>query len=133
MWNYLMKKQDIPKELELFYVALITVPLYTQWEQFIIVQVTLTTPYHQFTSNFMLYLKRLRLNLLNILTLSTLKINLGNPPTKLKKIMNIFKLKISKWNLIERGIFLSQLYTHFNKKLRLFISVLVMYLLSYRK
>ena len=59
----------MPNELGLFYVALLTVPLYIQWDQLIIVEITLPTPSYQVTSNFMLDLKRLRLNLLNILTL----------------------------------------------------------------
>ena len=41
--------QDMPKVLGLFYVVFLTVPLYIQLDQFIIVQVTLPTPYHQAT------------------------------------------------------------------------------------
>ena len=37
--NWLMETWDITKELELFYVALLTVPLYIQWDQFVIVKV----------------------------------------------------------------------------------------------
>ena len=64
--NWLIEKQEMTKGLGLFYVALLTVPLYTQLEQFIIVQVTLPTLSYQATTNFMLVLKRLHLNLLNI-------------------------------------------------------------------
>ena len=46
------------KELGSFYVAFITVQLYIQLEQFIILQVTLPTLYHQVTSKFMLVLKK---------------------------------------------------------------------------
>ena len=44
----------------------LTVPLYIQWEQFIVVQVTLPTPYHQGKSNIMLAFKMLHMNLLNM-------------------------------------------------------------------
>ena len=43
LWNWLMETRDIPKESGLFYVAFLTVQLYTQLDQFIIVQVTLPT------------------------------------------------------------------------------------------
>ena len=46
-WNLRMQTWDIPKELVLLYVSFLTVKLYTQLEQFIIVQVTLPTLYHQ--------------------------------------------------------------------------------------
>ena len=45
--NWLIETRDMNNELGLFYVVLITVPLYIQWDQFIIVQVTLPTPSHQ--------------------------------------------------------------------------------------
>ena len=75
----------MPKELGLFYAVSLTVQLYIQWEQFIILQVTLPTPCHQVPSNFMLAFKRLHLNLLNIVTLLTLKVVLGDHHTNLKK------------------------------------------------
>ena len=43
----------MPKELGLFYVVLIAVPLYIQWDQLIIVQVTLTKSSNWVTSNVM--------------------------------------------------------------------------------
>ena len=46
-WNWLMETRDMPKKLGLFYVDLLSVTLYIQWEQFIIVQVTIPTPYNQ--------------------------------------------------------------------------------------
>ena len=52
--NLLMKTRDMPKELGLFYVAFKTVRLYIQLDQFIIVQVTLPTLYHQVPSSFIL-------------------------------------------------------------------------------
>ena len=75
----------MPKELGLFYIDFLTVPLYIQWDQFIIVQVTLTTPSHQVTSNFILVLKSLHLNLLNIVNSLTLRDVLGDHPARLKK------------------------------------------------
>ena len=42
-----METQEIPKELGLFYVALLNIRLYIQSDHFIIVQVTLTTLYHK--------------------------------------------------------------------------------------
>ena len=70
-------------ELGLFYVAFLTVPLCIQWDQFIIVQVTLTTPSHHVPSSFMLDFKRLRLKLFNIVTLlpsrSFMEITLTDP------------------------------------------------------
>ena len=79
----------------------------------------------------MLVFKRLRLNLLNIVTMLTLKVVLGDHPTRVKKIPTIFKSKISKSTLTETVILLSQLSVHFQKKiyLSLFIIVLVMPLL----
>ena len=53
--------------------------------QFIIVQVTLPTPPHWLTSNFMLVFKSLNMNLLNIVTLLALKVVLGDHPNRLKK------------------------------------------------
>ena len=67
-----METRDMPKELGLFYVAFLTVQLYIQLEQFISVQVTLPTLYHQMPSNFMLLKKNLHLNILNIVNLLTL-------------------------------------------------------------
>ena len=52
---------------------------------FIIVQVTLPTPYHQLPSNFMLVFRRLHMNLLNIVALLNLKVLIGDHPTRLKK------------------------------------------------
>ena len=69
-----METLDIPKELGLFYVTFLNVPLYIQWDQFIIFQVTLPTPYQQVPSNFMLAFKRLCLNLLNIVYFLNLKV-----------------------------------------------------------
>ena len=100
-----------------FYVTLLTVSLYIQWDKFIIVQVTVSTPSNQVTSNFMLDFKRLRLNLLNILTLLTLKINIGDHNTRLTTIQTISKSKISKSTLTETGILFSQLSIHLKKTL----------------
>ena len=55
LWNWLTETRDMPKELELFNVVLLNVELYIQWDQFIIVQVTFTKPYHWVPSNFMLF------------------------------------------------------------------------------
>ena len=46
LWNWLMKTQDMPKKLGLFYAIVLTVLLYIRWYQFIIFQVTLPTPSH---------------------------------------------------------------------------------------
>ena len=96
LWNWLMKTQDMPKELGLFYVAFLTVWLYIQLDQFIIVQVTLPTIYNQVPSSFILVLRKLHLNLLNIVILLTLKVVLGYYPTRLATILNIFSLKLSR-------------------------------------
>ena len=90
IWNWLMKIQDISKELGLFYVNCLTVTLYIQRDKFIIVQFTLKKPYNKVPSNFMLDKKMLRLKLLNIVTLFTLKAVLGYQPTRLKTIYTIF-------------------------------------------
>ena len=88
----------MPKELGLFYVPFLTVRLYIQLDQFIIVQVTLPTLYHQVPSSFILVLKRLHLNLLNIVTLLTLKVFLGDHPTRIATILTILKSKFVKIN-----------------------------------
>ena len=69
-----METRDMPKGLGLFYVAFLTVPLYIQLDQFITIQVTLPTPYHQVPSSFILVLRRLHMKLLNIVTLFILKV-----------------------------------------------------------
>ena len=70
----------------ILYVIFLTVTLYFRREQFIIVYVTLPTPYHQVPSNFMLVFKNLHLELLNIVTLLTLKVVLGYYPNRIKTI-----------------------------------------------
>ena len=88
----------MPKGLGLFSVAFLTVPLYIQLDQFIIVEVTLPTLYHQVPSTFILVLRKLHLNLLNIVILLTLKVVLGDHPIRLATILTIFNLKLSKIN-----------------------------------
>ena len=131
LWNWIMETRDMPKELGLFYITFLTVILYIQWDQFIIVQVTLPTPSHQVPSDFLLGFKRLRLNLLNVVTLLTLRVVLGDPPTRLKTNLNIFKSKFSNSTLTETVILLSQLSGTYQNKiyLRLFISVFITSLL----
>ena len=125
--NWLMETRDMPKELGIFYVAFLTVWLYIQLDQFIIVQVTLPTLYNQVPSSFILVLRSLHLNLLNIVTLLTLKIILGDHPTRLATILTIFNSKLSRSILTETRILLSQLSVDFQIKLYLnwFINVLV--------
>ena len=119
----------MPKELGLFYVDFITVGLYIHLDQFIIVQVALTTLSHQVPSNFILIFKRLRLNLLNTVTLLTLKVVLGDHPTRRATILTTFNLKLSRSILTDTRILMSQLSVYLKKiSLKLFISVLVMYL-----
>ena len=67
-------------------------------DQFIILHFTLPTPSHKVPSNFMLDFKRLCLNLLSIVILLTLKVVLGDHPTRLKTILTIFKYKFVKVN-----------------------------------
>ena len=86
LWNWPIETRDMPKGLEFFYVVFLTVVLYIQWCQFIIVQVALTTLSHQVPSNYMLVFKRLHINLLNVFSLLTLKVVLGYHTTILKKI-----------------------------------------------
>ena len=69
---------ETTKEFGLFYVAFLTVPLFIQRYQFIIVKVNLPTPSNHVPSDFMLDFKRLRLNILEIVTLLTLKVILGD-------------------------------------------------------
>ena len=128
--NWLMETRDMPKELGLFYVVFLTVRLYIQLEQFIIFQVTLPTLHHQVPSSFILVLKMLHLNLLNIVTLLTLNFVLGDQHTRLTTILTIFNSKFSRSILTETRIFLTQRYVDFQNKLsiNLFISVLVMFL-----
>ena len=118
----------MPKELGLFYVVFLTVPLYIQWDHFIIFQVNSPTPSHQVPSNFILVFKALRLNLLNIVTLFTLKIVLGDHPTRLKTVLTIFKYKFVKVNPHRDRIIVVPNMCTFKKKisLRLFIIILVM-------
>ena len=127
LWNWLMETRDMPKELVLFYVAFLTVWLYIHLDQFIIVQVTLSTVYHQVTSSFIVVFKMVHLNLLKIVTFLTLKIVLGDHPTRLTTILTIFNSKFSRSILTETRILLSLLYVYFQNKLslNLFIGFLV--------
>ena len=126
-----MEIRDMHKELVFFNAVLLTVPLYIRWDQFVIVQVTLTTPYNKVEYHFMLVFKRLHLNLLNIVTLLTHKVVLRDHPSRTKTIYNIFKSKCSMSTLKEIVILLSQLYVPYQKRisLSLFIRDLVVYLL----
>ena len=116
LWNFLMETWDMPKELGLFYAVLLTFPLYIQWYQFIIFQATLSTPYHQVTSNFMLVFKILHMKVLNIVTLLNLKVVLEDHPIRLKTVSTIFKSKLSKSTLAATEIMLSQLSVNFQNK-----------------
>ena len=82
----------------LFYVAFLTVPVYIQWDKFIIVQVNLSTPYHHVTSNCMFGFKSLHMNPLNIVILLALKVVLVYHSTTLKTISTILKSKYIKVN-----------------------------------
>ena len=57
------------------------------------------------------------LNLLNIVTLLNLNFILGYHPTSLKMILTIFKSKLSKSNLKETGILLSQMSVRYQKQI----------------
>ena len=81
----------MPMVLGLFSVAFPTVQLYTQLDQFIIVQVTLPKISHQVPSNFMLGFKRSHLNLLNTVTFLNLKVVLGDKYIITRTILTIFK------------------------------------------
>ena len=81
-----METWDILKELGLFFAVFLVVPLYIQWDLFIIVQFAIPAQYHQFPSKIILVLKSLHLNLLNIMILLTLKVVLGDHPTRLETI-----------------------------------------------
>ena len=72
----------MPKELGLFCVFFLNIPLYIQWNQFTIVHVTLPTQYYWLTSTFMLVFRRLQINILNIVTFLNLKVILGDHPTR---------------------------------------------------
>ena len=114
-----METRYMPKELGLFYVAFLAVQLYIQLDQFIIVQVTFSTLYNQGPSSFILGLKGLHQNLLNIVTLLTLKVVLGDHPTRLATILTIFNSKLSRSILTETRILLSQLSVEFQSKISL--------------
>ena len=120
-----METRDIPKLLGLFYFVFLTVPLYIQWDQFIIVRVILPTPSYQVLSNCMLDFKRLRLNFLNILNLLTLKVVLGDHPTSLKNI-DYIQIKIVKFNPHRySNIVVPTVYAFSKQNLSLFVIVLV--------
>ena len=104
------------KELELFYVAFITVRLYIQSDQFIIVQVTVPTLYHQVPSSFILVLKSLHMNLLKIVTLFTLKVVLGDYHTRITTILTVLNTKLSILILTETIMLFPQLSLEFQNK-----------------
>ena len=66
---------------------------------------------------FYIGLKRLHLNLLNIVTLLTLKVVLGDHHTRLTTILSIFNSKLSRSILADTRIFLSQLSMELKKTL----------------
>ena len=125
MWNLLMETWGITKKLGLFYVIFLTVPLYIQWYQFVIVQVTLPILFNRVISNFILFIKSLHLNILNIMILYTLKVVLVYHPTRLEKQSTIFKSTFSKSTLKETNILWFQLYmaSHM-ESLTVYLSVL---------
>ena len=88
----------MPKELRLFYASLPNVQLYIQLDHFIIVQVTLPALSNQVNSNFMLVLKRLHLNLLNIVALLTFKVVLRRSPYQTQKNLDYLQIEIVKVN-----------------------------------
>ena len=128
MWNLLMETWGITKKLGLFYVIFLTVPLYIQWYQFVIVQVTLPILFNRVISNFILFIKSLHLNILNIMILYTLKVVLVYHPTRLEKQSTIFKSTFSKSTLKETNILWFQLYmaSHM-ESLTVYLSVLWSY------
>ena len=92
-----METQDTPKQFGLFYVTFQTIQLYIKLDQFIIVQVNLPTLSHQVYSHLIPVLKRLHLNLFNIVTLLNLKVVLVYHHTRLK-CFDYIQLKIVKVN-----------------------------------
>ena len=75
--------------------------------------------------------KKFLLNLLNIVTLSTLKVVLGDQPTRLKTILTIFKCKLVKINpKRNRNIFVPTVYDILKKSLSLIICILVISLFT---
>ena len=72
--NRITETRDMPIEFGSFYIAFTTVQLYIQLYQFTIVKFNLPTLSNQVPLHFMLVLKRLKLNLLNIVTLLNLKV-----------------------------------------------------------
>ena len=74
-----------------------------------IVYVTLPTLYNQVPSSFTLVFKRLHMNLLNIVTLLTLRVVLGDHHTSLTTILTIFNSKFSTSIFTETRILLFQL------------------------
>ena len=128
----LMEKRDIHKELGSFYVTFLTFTLYIQWDQFIIVQVILPTPPNKVPSNLMLDSTRLHLNILNIVTLFTLKVVLGDQSTRLNKNLNYIQIETVKVNPHrDKNIFVPTIYAISKQiSLSLLIRVLIMSLLS---
>ena len=82
--NWITETHEMPKKLGLFYVDFLTVPSYIQWDQFIIVQVTLPTQSHWVPSTVMLVFKSLHLNLFNVVIFLTFKVIFGDHPTILE-------------------------------------------------
>ena len=72
-----MGTQNMPKELGLFHVNLLTATLYILWEKFFTVQATHKTYHHWESLNFMMVFKRLHHNHLKIVTLWILKAIIG--------------------------------------------------------
>ena len=93
-----METGCMPKEFWLFYAVLLNFPLYIRCKKFIIDQVTLPTPYKCVRSNFMLVFKIIHLNLFPIVILLTLKVFLGDHPTRLKPKLDYFKINFFKVN-----------------------------------
>ena len=130
LYNWIIETRDMSKELALFCVYFLTVRLYIQLGQFIIIQFTLPKPYYQVPSSVKLVFKILHLHLLNILTLLTLRVVIGYHHTRLTTILTVFDYKCSGSIFTGTKILLSQLSVDFqnNLSLNLFISVLVMFL-----
>ena len=128
LWNLLMETRDMPKELGLLYVDLLTGRLYIQLDQFIIVQVILPTLYHQMPSIFILVFKVYIWTSWTLWLCWTSESLLDITLPHLQQSWLSSTRNLSRSILRETRILLSQLSVDFKKKLflNLFIGILVM-------
>ena len=88
----------MPKELGLFYFIFLTAPLYIQWDQFIIIQVTLPTTSNQVPSNIMFVLQNVSSEPIEHCDFVDPQGHFGRPPYQTRNNLDYLQIEMIKVN-----------------------------------